>query len=76
MLTTEQIAAFAGNAIELTAGHGTVLAMASKGVHSLTNGQRKTIEKYASILALPVPTIELAGGSVRCMLAGVHLMRR
>lgn len=75
-LTTEQIAAFAGNAIELTGNNGAVLAMSSKGVNSLNASQRKTIEKYARILPLPVPTIELAGGSVRCMLAGVHLVRR
>ena len=76
LLTTDQIAAFAGNAIELTGSNGAVLAMSSKGVNSLSTSQRKTIEKYASILALHVPTIELAGGSVRCMLAGVHLLRR
>ena len=28
------------------------------------------------LLPLDVPTIELAGGSVRCMLAGIHLARR
>jgi hypothetical protein len=28
------------------------------------------------LLALEVPTIELAGGSVRCMLAGIHLKPR
>lgn len=28
------------------------------------------------IVPLEVPTIELAGGSVRCMLAGIHLTRR
>ena len=76
LLTTEQIAAFAGNAMELRGRSGNVLAMSSKGVNSLHANQRKTIEKYASILALPVPTLELAGGSVRCMLAGVHLVRR
>jgi hypothetical protein len=27
-------------------------------------------------LPLEVPTIELAGGSVRCMLAGIHLAHR
>jgi hypothetical protein len=32
--------------------------------------------RSAQIVALAVPTIELAGGSVRCMLAGVHLARR
>jgi hypothetical protein len=26
----------------------------------------------ATILPIEVPTIELAGGSVRCMLAGIH----
>jgi hypothetical protein len=34
------------------------------------------IERTAELVALPVPTIELAGGSVRCMLAGIHLSRR
>lgn len=29
-----------------------------------------------TILPLPIPTIELAGGSVRCMLAGIHLAPR
>ena len=76
VLAPEQIAAFAGNALELTGSQGRVLAMSSKGVSSLNASQRRTIEKYANLLALPVPTIELAGGSVRCMLAGVHLTRR
>nr|WP_284231958.1 arginine deiminase-related protein [Arenivirga flava] len=31
------------------------------------------IERSTPIVAVPVPTIELAGGSVRCMIAGVHL---
>jgi hypothetical protein len=30
----------------------------------------------ARLLPLAVPTIEMAGGSVRCMLAGIHLARR
>jgi hypothetical protein len=34
------------------------------------------IERSATLLPLAVPTIELAGGSVRCMLAGIHLARR
>ena len=28
------------------------------------------------VLPIPVPTVEMAGGSVRCMIAGVHLSRR
>ena len=38
--------------------------------------EREIIEQSARIVALSVPTIELAGGSVRCMLAGIHLARR
>jgi hypothetical protein len=75
-LSTQQIQAFAGNALELATSQGPVLAMSSAGVNSLNAQQRKAIERHANILALSVPTIELAGGSVRCMLAGVHLTPR
>ncbi|WP_374231626.1 arginine deiminase-related protein, partial [Frigoribacterium faeni] len=40
---------------------------------ALTPAQRATVARHARPLPLDVPTIELAGGSVRCMLAGVHL---
>ncbi|MBY4871402.1 arginine deiminase-related protein, partial [Burkholderia anthina] len=42
----------------------------------LSGEQRAAIERSARLLPLDVPTIELAGGSVRCMLAGIHLARR
>ncbi|EJL80472.1 hypothetical protein PMI15_03863 [Polaromonas sp. CF318] len=75
-LSGQQIASFAGNAIELTGKQGRVLALSSRAAESLTREQRKVIEKFAQLLPLPVPTIELAGGSVRCMLAGIHLGKR
>ena len=34
------------------------------------------IEEHCEIVAVDIPTIELAGGSVRCMIAGIHLDRR
>jgi hypothetical protein len=34
------------------------------------------IENYSTILSVAIPTIELAGGSVRCMIAGIHLSPR
>ncbi|MFZ2749213.1 MAG: arginine deiminase-related protein, partial [Propioniciclava sp.] len=40
---------------------------------SLTAAQRAVIERSCDIVAVDVAPIELAGGSVRCMLAGVHL---
>ena len=35
-----------------------------------------TIEESCEIVAVNIATIELAGGSVRCMIAGIHLDRR
>jgi hypothetical protein len=74
-LSHDQIAAFAGNAIELS-GHNRVLALSSKAVGALRPDQIATIEQSAKLLPITIPTIETAGGSVRCMVAGVHLTRR
>lgn len=75
-LTNDQVTNFAGNAIELYGNGRRVLVLSSRALKSLTNDQIKRIESSAQILALDVPTIEYAGGSVRCMLAGVHLSPR
>jgi len=74
-LTEAQIEAFAGNAIELT-GNGRLLALSQTAVDALQPEQIEIIEKTAKLVPLSIPTIETAGGSVRCMLAGVHLTRR
>ena len=68
-ITTAQMNSFAGNVLELDNGHEKLLAMSKTAFESLTTEQVSNIEKYARILALEVPTIELAGGSVRGMLA-------
>jgi hypothetical protein len=75
-LTDEQLGDFAGNAIELHGTQGRILAMSARAEASLTAAQRDVIERSARILAVDVPTIELEGGSVRCMIAGIHLDRR
>lgn len=75
-LSAAQIAQFAGNAIELRGKQGPLLALSSRALDSLTPAQRHVIERSAQLLPLGIPTIELAGGSVRCMLAGIHLARR
>lgn len=75
-LEPEQIGDFAGNAIELSARDGRVLALSQRAFDCLTAQQRSVIERSAQLLPLKVPTIEMAGGSVRCMLAGVHLEKR
>ncbi|HSP75468.1 MAG TPA: arginine deiminase-related protein [Cryobacterium sp.] len=75
-LDRDQIRNYAGNAIELHGRNGRLLALSRRALASLSAVQRRIIEQSCTILPLDVPTIELAGGSVRCMLAGVHLDRR
>ena len=75
-LDFEQISEFAGNAIELTGTKGRILAMSGRAEASLTSTQRAVIERTCRIVAVDVPTIELSGGSVRCMIAGIHLTPR
>ncbi|WP_118185460.1 citrulline utilization hydrolase CtlX [Paraburkholderia phosphatilytica] len=75
-LENSQIVSFAGNALELSGHDGRVLALSRRAYDCLTHRQRELIERSARLLPLDVPTIELAGGSVRCMLAGIHLARR
>lgn len=75
-LLGEQIDNFAGNALELTGSNGRILVMSERGVNSLSKEQIEVIEKSAEIVPVSMPTIELSGGSVRCMLAGIHLARR
>jgi hypothetical protein len=72
-LTSNQVANFAANAIELQGEKGKVLVMSTRGVRALTDEQRSKINQFAKILPLALPTIELAGGSARCMLATIHL---
>ena len=78
-LSMEQLAAFTGNMLELrSARAGGVVAMSTRARDSLSPQQRGLIEQHAGpIVAAPIPTIEtLGGGSVRCMLAEIHLPKK
>ncbi|TIX87728.1 arginine deiminase-related protein [Rhizobium sp. P44RR-XXIV] len=75
-LSIEQIENFAGNAIELEGRGGRVVVLSARAHAALDAGQAEAIEQSAKLLPFDVATIELAGGSVRCMLAGIHLSRR
>lgn len=75
-LSQAQIGEFAANAIEMTGSNGRILALSARALKSLEPCQIARIEKSAQILPLDVPTIERAGGSVRCMIAGIHLSKR
>ena len=76
-LSADQIANFAGNAIELHNKDGKkLLVLSSRAARALTDEQRKTLRRYAVLLPLELPTIELGGGSSRCMMATIHLPRQ
>jgi hypothetical protein len=74
-LTFDQMDAFAGNMLELRSATGDrVIAMSEQARNSLTDEQMRKISANAAIVSAPIDNIESsAGGSVRCMLAEVHL---
>ncbi|MCJ7451793.1 MAG: arginine deiminase-related protein [Steroidobacteraceae bacterium] len=74
-----QMAAFAGNALELNSEAGTaVLALSASAWQAFGPAGRELLcDCVGAVVAPPVPTIEqLGGGSVRCMIAEVFLPRR
>src|SRR5437764_4241789 len=76
-LSADQIANFAGNAIELHNQSGEkLLVLSSRAGHALTEEQRKRLSRYARLIPLELPTIDLGGGSARCMVATIHLPPR
>lgn len=75
-LTREQIENFAGNALELHNEQNKLLVLSTRAAAHLRDEQCATIERFARLLPLALPTIELAGGSARCMMATVHLPPR
>ena len=75
-LSAFQIGEFAGNALELSNGRERLLALSARALASLLPAQIQALERSVRIVPLAVPTLELAGGSVRCMLAGIHLSPR
>jgi hypothetical protein len=74
-LSFDQMDSFAGNMLELRSSSGErLLAMSEQARNSLTKTQLATISSYAKIISAPIANIESsAGGSVRCMLAEIHL---
>jgi hypothetical protein len=76
-LSADQIANFAGNAIELhSEDRERLLVLSSRAARVLTEHQRETLSHHARLVPLELPTIELGGGSARCMIATIHLPPR
>ena len=73
-LEPHQVANFAGNAIELHDAEGQkLLVLSARAIPALTEEQRARLTRYARLVPLNLPTIEMGGGSARCMIATIHL---
>jgi hypothetical protein len=74
-LDYDQLEAFAGNMLELRSGDDTrLIALSKQAFDSLDKGQRDLLQQNGDVLSVPIANIEAsAGGSVRCMLAEIHL---
>ena len=74
-LDYDQLEAFAGNMLELRNDNGErVLAMSQRAYDSLGDEQMSILQDNGRIVAAAIDDIEdSAGGSVRCMLAEIHL---
>lgn len=73
----DQMERFACNALELKSHTGQpLIALSSAALAAFTPDQRRTLESFASLVDVAIPTIErVGGGSVRCMIAEVPLPR-
>jgi len=74
-LNYDQLDAFAGNMLELRTKDGDrLLAMSKRAFDSMTGEQLALLRQNGKITAVAIDEIEAsAGGSVRCMLAEIHL---
>ncbi len=76
-LTLEQVANFAGNAIELRDGSGLkLLVLSTRALSILQPDQLTILTSFVRLVPVTIPTIELGGGSARCMIATIHLPPR
>jgi hypothetical protein len=68
--TLEQLHLYVGNALELSGTGGPCVFLSATAFAALRPDQRTTLERFARLVPVAIPTIEtVGGGSVRCMLA-------
>jgi hypothetical protein len=73
-LSGEELAAFAGNLLQLAGARGPLIALSATALRCLTAPHRRALERHGELVSADIATIErLGGGSVRCMLAEVAL---
>ncbi len=77
-ISRAQMEAFAGNMLELRSRTGRpLIAMSGAARASLDARQAERLAVHGQIVRVDIPTIErYGGGSVRCMIAEIHLPKR
>jgi hypothetical protein len=72
-----QLRRFGCNLLELRTTRGdAVIALSAKALSNLNPDQVQRLERFGNLVAADIPTIEaVGGGSVRCMIAEIHLPR-
>ena len=72
----DQMEQFACNLIELKGRDDPVIALSAAALRSYPPDQVRVLERFGVLIDIDIPTIEtVGGGSVRCMIADVHLPR-
>jgi hypothetical protein len=75
-ITLEQMHGFAANILELRGRDGAVIALSAHALAALDAPQIDALERHGELVTADIPTIEnYGGGSLRCMLAEIHLPR-
>ena len=73
-ISEEQVNSFAGNCLELLNSNGKrLLLISDTAFSSMNEEQLALLPSDLTLLPIALPTIEMGGGSVRCMVAGIHL---
>lgn len=76
VLTQHQMSQFCGNTLEVQANGKRFLICSKSAYVAFTDQQKSTIGQYCEIVPIDVSAIESAGGSIRCMMAAIHLPKR
>ncbi|MFN8290144.1 MAG: arginine deiminase-related protein [Chitinophagaceae bacterium] len=76
-ITREQMGCFAGNMLEVkNSRNESLLVLSQSAFDALRRDQKEQLETCTTLLPIPVPVIEQAGGgSVRCMMTEIFLER-
>ena len=77
-LSEDQISHFAGNMLEVASTNDDEarIVMSTSALKALTTDQIQKLSSYGKIVSIPLDVIEACGGgSARCMMAEIHLLR-